>query len=254
MIEEVESARFKLTPGFDIETGASLSATSRIAHAFDLGGIRINNPWHAFAVFDGKGEWSSAADAKNHAEAALSPTVAYLFQTGIPFAVGLTADLRSRWGTFEEGEGDQKKTVEGNQIVAGAGFTVLVPSPPSWLEGVELTAAYYQVIDSEGDLSAPETLDVDHLQARLKSRLLPFVNFKPLKSVALVVDGRASRALQGPDEGDFEYYTSLALEVGSKKTAATVRWESGKEVGFKYDEKLVLGVLLRLLGVGRGGS
>lgn len=252
MIEEVESARFKLTPGFDIETGASVSATSRIAHAFNLGGIRPDNPWHAFAVFDGKGEWSSAADAKNHAEAALSPTVAYLFPAKV--ALGLTVDLRSRWGTFEEGEGDQKKTAEGNQTVAGAGLTFLVPSPPSWLEGVELTAAYYQVIDSEGDLSTPDTLDVDHLQARLKSRLVPFVNFKPLKSVALVVDGRASRALQGPDEGDFEYYTSLALEVGSKKTAATVRWESGKEVGFKYDEKLVLGVLLRLLGVGSGGS
>ena len=258
MIEEIESARWKLTPGFDMDAGVSLAATSRIARAFDLGSVAANNPWCSFAVFDGKGEWSSAKDAKNHAEAALSPTIAYCKpKTGtfeVPLAFGLTGDVRSRWGTFEEGEGDTKKTVEGNQSVAGIGLTLLLPSAPSWLQGFEVTASYYQVIDSEGDLTAPEALDIDHLQARLKSRILPLLQTKRFKEVALVLDGRASRALEGLDKGELEYYTSLALEVGSKKTAATVRWESGKEVGFDYDKKIVFGVLLRLLGLEPGGS
>jgi hypothetical protein len=255
MLEEIEDARWKLTPGFDVETGLGLSATSRIAHAFDIGDAdRVtDNPWCSFAVFDGKGEFSSAQDATNHAEGVLSSTIAYCRRTPgtfkVPVAVGLTADFRSKWGTFEEGEGDQKKTFEGNQSIVGAGLTVLMPSPPSWLKGLEFTTAYYRVIDSEGDLPVAEDLDIDHLQARLKSKVAPFDNLL-LKEVAFIIDGRASWPLEGANKDDVEYYTSLALEIGSGKTAGTVRWERGKEVGFEYDRKLVLGVILRLLGAG----
>lgn len=258
MVEEVENARFKLTPGFDAETGVSLAATSRIAHAFDIGGT--GSPWCSFAVFDGKGELSSAEDATNHAEAALSSTVAYCrtrkgtsgVPVEVPLVVGLTADFRSKWGRFEEGKGDQKMTLKGNQSIVGAGLTVLFPTAPAWLDSFELTGAYYTVVDSKGNLTVPKELDADHVQARLKSRLLPFPDNsnKLLKDVALVVDGRASWP-QGGAAGndDVEYYTSLALEIGSGKTAGTVRWEKGKEVGFKYDQKLVVGVIFRLLGL-----
>lgn len=257
MVEEVEKARWKLTPGFDVETGVSMSATSRIAHAFDIGGT--DSPWCSFAVFDGKGEFSSAEDATNHAEAALSSTMAYCrtrpgtsgVPVEVPVVVGLTADFRSKWGSFKEGKGDQQKTLKGNQSIVGAGFTMLFPTAPSWLASFELTAAYYTVVDSEGDLTVSKELDVDHIQARLKSRLVPFPDNSNqlLKDIGLVVDGRASWPQGGAAEkDDVEYYTSLALEIGSGKTAGTVRWERGKEVGFKYDRKLVVGVLLRLLG------
>lgn len=259
MVEEVENARFKLTPAFDVETGVSMSATSRIAHAFDIGGT--GSPWCSFAVFDGKGEFSSAEDATNHAEAALSSTMAYCrTRTGtsgtpveVPFVFGLTADVRSKWGSFEEGEGDEQTTLKGNQLIAGAGLTMLFPTAPSWLDAFELTAAYYTVVDSGGNLTVPEELEVDHIQARLKSRLLPFPNNSNqiLKDIALVVDGRASWPQGGAAvEDNVEYYTSLGLEIGSGKTAGTIRWERGKEVGFEYDRKLVVGVLLRFLGLG----
>ena len=258
MVEEVESARWKLTPGFDVETGVSMSATSRIAHAFDIGGAA--SPWCSFAVFDGKGEFSSADDATNHAEASLSSTMAYCrTRRGahkepleVPLVVGLTADFRSKLGSFKEGKGDKQTTLKGNQSILGAGFTMLFPTHPAWLDGFELTAAYYRVVDSEGNLTVSEDLDVDHIQARLKSRLVPFPenSNKLLKDIGLVVDGRASWPQGGSAKNDdLEYYTSLALEIGSGKAAGTVRWERGKEVGFEYDRKLVVGVLLRLLGV-----
>jgi hypothetical protein len=256
MLEDVEAARWKLTPGFDVETGVNLSATSRIAHAFDLGGVRKDNPWCSFAVFDGKGELSSARDARNHAEAALSSTVAYCRRRPdtideVPLVVGLTGDFRNKWGQFEEGTGAQKKTVEGNQSIFGAGLTVLTPSAPDWVKGFQFTAAYYTVVDSDGTLSAPKELDVEHIQARLNSRLIPFGTSKlqVLKDMALVVDGRASWPMEGADK-DVVYYQSLALEIGKGKTAGTVKWENGKEVGFDYDKKLVVGVIFRLLGIG----
>jgi hypothetical protein len=255
MLEDVEAARWKLTPGFDVETGVNLSATSRVAHAFDLGGTRVDNPWCSFAVFDGKGELSSAQDAKNHAEAALSSTVAYCRRRPgtldkVPLVVGLTGDFRNKWGKFEEGTGAHKKTVEGNQSLFGAGLTVLTPSAPAWVKGFQFTAAYYTVVDSDGTLSAPKELDVEHLQARLNSRLVPFGTSKTqiLKDLAFVLDGRASWPMEGADK-DVVYYQSVALEIGKGKTAGTVRWENGKEVGFQYDKKLVVGVIFRLLGL-----
>lgn len=272
MRKKVEDAYFDVAPGFDIDTlegSPSLSATSRIARAFDFG--RAPSPetrWCSFGVFDGKGEWTDDEAAKNHAEAALSGTLhnckvrqiegaggTILFKEPT-IVYGFTADLRSKWGTFEEGEGDQLQRVEGNQVLLGAGFTAVPYTLPAWVELEELTAAYYQVLDAEGDLPVPEELDADHLQARVKSRFLPFVAKKDslFHNFALVVDGRASWALDGPEEGDVEYYTSLAIEMGKDKMVGTIRWESGKEVGFDYDQKLVLGMLFRLFGADTGGG
>lgn len=265
MQAQIEDAYFDVAPGFDVENTAeaapSLSATSRIARAWDLfGPPSPETSWCSFTVFDGKGEWSETEDAKNHAEAALSGTihnckvrrdeVSGAFSA--PKVVfGITGDLRSKWGTFENGEGEQRTTVEGNQVLLGGGLVMEVLSAPKWLEVEEIMAGYYHVLDAEGDLPVPEDLDVDHLQGRLKFRVQPFIDKadSPLHGLALVADGRVSWALDGPDEGEDEYYASLALEMGRDKTAATLRWETGEEAGFEYDQRLVLGVLFRLFGI-----
>jgi hypothetical protein len=279
MLEAVEKARFKLVPAIDANTGLSIAATSRIARAFEIGRPSQPNhlnPWCAFAVFDAKAEWSTAEDATNYAQGSFSSTVAYCRPVRtvalarstlalsanpnekpetepvkVPFALGLTAEIRARWGEFKEGQGAQEKTTKGNQEVFGGGLTLLLPTPPSWIEGLNLTAAYYTVIGSDGDLSVAEDLNADHVQGRLNTRLLPFIGSEneTVKSIAIVVDSRASTKVSGSDQGLFEFFNSVGFEIGKGKTAATIRWEKGKEIGFKYDRKLVFGVILRILGV-----
>jgi len=237
-LEAVDST-FTLAPGVDVDSGASLSMV--VKKGWGIGNTPSN--WVRYVAFDAKGEGTTSTEGSDHAETSLVGEYFCCARPGRWDGGGLVS-LQGKWGELASGEGSAAEVHSGNQLLGRLGLSA------RWSgNGTEARTAVTRnwVLDSSGDLPLPKDLDKDHWQWTLDFSAGPKAA-GGLGYVELTGGGRVSWT------DDWDPYGYLALVLRRElegKTALTVRFESGKDPGFDYDQKLVLGILLDLL---RSGS
>lgn len=202
----------------------------------------------AFSIpVDFEGSAATASEGRSYASLRIAPTIAGFFEKlqGLPSVTDLKrwhafADIRGRYGEFQEDPGSQA-TSPVRQLLVGVGVGAQLPFGKHG--GGEFSARRYSVAKNFPDeATLPDELKSDVTQAELS---LTYGRSGAGLSISVEVKAVAS----WPDGSEFEDLVDASVKVGRKgsEVKSLFRYRNGTEGGLEFDKELLVGLALELL-------